>query len=160
MPSGTAVSQTLLRQISLTYLVATNYQIYMPDHFLPDREASMAGQEESAAVKFTEDESEYLMTQRLARLATVSPSGEPHVVPVVYEFDGQYIYFSGWNLTKSVKFRNLQMNNRVAIVVDDVALRDRWSPRGIEIRGTAEPVHCSGGTCLKITPLKKASWGL
>ncbi len=120
----------------------------------------MAGQNESTTVTFTEDENEYLMTQRLARVATVSSSGEPHVVPVVYEFDGQYIYFGGWNLTKSVKFRNLQMNNKVAIVVDDIALQDRWSPRGIEIRGTVAPVYCKDGTCLRITPLKKASWGL
>ena len=114
----------------------------------------------SASVKFTEKESEYLMTQRLARVATVSPSGQPHVVPIVYEFDGQFIYFSGWNIVRSVKFRNLQMNNKVAIIIDDIASKDRWSPRGIEIRGTAEPIYCDGGICLKITPLKKASWGL
>ncbi len=153
------VSPSLLRKVALSNLVANDYQIYKHGHTVENRRENMVRQK-ITSVKFTDKESEYLMTQRLARLATVSPSEQPHVVPIVYEFDGQFIYFSGWNIVKSLKFRNLQMNNKVAIVVDDIASNDRWSPRGIEVRGTAEPVHCDGGTCLKVTPLKKASWGI
>ena len=140
-------------------MVSSNYLTYNLAPGSANRQELMTGQR-ITSVRFTEKESEYLMTRRLARVATVSSSAEPHVVPVAYEFDGQYIYFGGWNLAKSRKFRNLQMNNRVAIVIDDVASLERWSPRGIEIRGTAEPVQCDGGICLKITPLKKVSWGI
>jgi pyridoxamine 5'-phosphate oxidase family protein len=156
------VSPRLLRKARLSNLVASNYQTYNhgpPTAYRQEEEEDMTGQR-TASVRFTEKESEYLMTQRLARVATVSPSSQPHVVPITYEFDGNYIYFSGWNISKSLKFRNLQMNNKVAIVVDDIATQDRWSPRGIEIRGTAEPIQCDGGVCLKITPLRKTSWGI
>ncbi len=34
---------------------------------------------------FTEAEQEFLRSQRLARLATVGPTGWPHVVPVMYK---------------------------------------------------------------------------
>jgi pyridoxamine 5'-phosphate oxidase family protein len=152
------VSPTLLSKVRLSNLVASNYLIY--NHGRPTADRQKMTAQRITSVTFTENESEYLMSQRLARVATVSPSNEPHVVPITYEFDGKYIYFSGWNISKSLKFRNLQMNNKVAIVVDDLASHDRWSPRGIEIKGTAEPVHSDGGTCLKITPLKKASWGI
>jgi pyridoxamine 5'-phosphate oxidase family protein len=36
---------------------------------------------------FTPPEIEYLTGQGLARLATVGPDGQPHVVPVTYTFN-------------------------------------------------------------------------
>ena len=102
----------------------------------------------------------YLMKRRIGRLATVSPEREPHVVPIAYEFDGQYFYFCGWNLEKSLKFRHLQRNSVVALVVDDFAPGDRFTPRGIEIRGLAEPGREGGRPYVRITPLKKVSWGI
>lgn len=80
-------------------------------------------------------------------------------MPVAYEFDGSYIYFSGYNLKRSLKFRNIQGNRQVAFVVDDVRSTDAWSPSGIEIRGIAEPVLRDGYLYVKITPAAKASWG-
>jgi len=112
------------------------------------------------AVKFNEVEAEYLAEQRLGRVATVSSAREPHVVPVAYEFDGSYIYFSGWNLARSRKFRNILDNNRVAFVVDDFASTNPWRPRGIEVRGVAEKMDCDGTLCVRIVPLRKVSWGL
>lgn len=83
------------------------------------------------------------------------------MVPVVYEFDGKYIYFGGWNLARSLKYRNISENPRVAFVVDDLAPDRRWSPRGIEVRGTAAEVVCEEkGTCVRITAYSKRSWGL
>ena len=71
---------------------------------------------------FTEKEAEYLQGNRLGRLAISSTrNNEPHVVPVAYEFDGNYIYFGGWNLEKSLKLRNIKNNNNVEIVIDDLA---------------------------------------
>jgi nitroimidazol reductase NimA-like FMN-containing flavoprotein (pyridoxamine 5'-phosphate oxidase superfamily) len=34
----------------------------------------------------------FLATHRVARLATVSADGKPHIVPVVYTYDGKYVY--------------------------------------------------------------------
>jgi len=117
-------------------------------------------EQERLIAKFTEKEAKFLTEQRLGRVATVSPGMEPHVVPVVFEFDGTYIYFGGWNLAKSLKFRNIMMNNRVAFVVDDVVSTRPWRPRGLEVRGIAEKVECEGAVCVRITPLRKVSWGL
>ena len=44
---------------------------------------------------FTEEEITYLRSQRLARIATVDPEGQPDVAPVGFEFDGTYFYVGG-----------------------------------------------------------------
>lgn len=93
--------------------------------------------EKQESVKFTEKEAEYLVEQRLGRIATASPDLEPHVVPVGFEFDGSYIYFGGWSLGRTLKFRNIMRNNKVAFVVDDLVSMRPWRVRGIEIRGIA-----------------------
>jgi pyridoxamine 5'-phosphate oxidase family protein len=87
---------------------------------------------------FSEREAEYLADNFLGRLATVSRSGQPHVVPVAYRFDGSLIYFGGWNLKRSLYYRNLVSDNRVAFVVDDILPTHPWRPRGVEVRGRAE----------------------
>ena len=110
-------------------------------------------------VDFTDREVEFLKGQRLGRLATVSLDGQPHVVPVAYEFDGKFIYFGGYNLAKSLKFRNIKKNPKVAFVVDDLVSVKPWNPRGIEIKGVAETVQRDGVLNIKITPITKASWG-
>lgn len=115
-------------------------------------------QNSEASVTFTEDESNYLSEQTLGRIATASPDGRPHVVPVAYEFDGRYIYFSGWNNAKSLKYRDILKNPKVAFVVDDVRTVNPWRPRGIEIRGMAEVLK--DGQCVRITASSKRAWGL
>jgi pyridoxamine 5'-phosphate oxidase family protein len=82
---------------------------------------------------------------------------QPHVVPVAFEFDGTYIYFGGWNLKNSLKFKNILKNNKVAFVVDDLISITPWKPRGIEVRGMAEILR--GNDYIKIVPFKKLSWG-
>ena len=110
---------------------------------------------------FTEAEAEYMAENFIGRVATVSPSGQPHVVPVSYRFDGSTITFGGWNLAKSLKFRNLSANARVAFVVDDIVSAKPWKVRGVEVRGRAEPVVSDGGVSMvKIIPLNIRSWGL
>ena len=111
-------------------------------------------------MKFSESESEYLSEQRLGRLATASPTGRPHVVPVAYEFDGRYIYFGGWKLERSLKFRTILKNPKVAFVVDDFASVDPWRPRGVEIKGTAEALVEEGMPYVRITVFSSRSWGL
>jgi pyridoxamine 5'-phosphate oxidase family protein len=116
--------------------------------------------EKASKVAFTEGELNYLAQSRLGRIATVSKAMEPHVVPVVYEFDGNFIYFSGWHLTRSLKFHNIIENNKVAFVVDDVPSLNPWRARGIEIRGAAEIIKEEGQSYVRVTPRKKSSWGL
>jgi pyridoxamine 5'-phosphate oxidase family protein len=109
---------------------------------------------ETDAVRFSEKESTFLKEQRLGRIATVSSNMQPHVVPVAFEFDGSYLYFGGWNLKNSLKFRNILQNNKVAFVVDDLVSVNPWTPRGVEIKGIAEILR--GKDYVKIVPFKKS----
>ena len=110
---------------------------------------------------FSDAEAEYLAENFIGRVATASTSGQPHVVPVGYRFDGSAVTFGGWNLAKSLKFRNLMSNDKVAFVVDDVVSTKPWKVRGIEIRGKAELVTSGDGvSMIRVIPLNIRSWGL
>ncbi|HYB07952.1 MAG TPA: PPOX class F420-dependent oxidoreductase [Nitrososphaerales archaeon] len=116
---------------------------------------------EKVGATFSEVEAQYLAENFLGRVATSSPSGQPHVVPVGYRFDGTTITFGGWNLVRSLKFRNLMANDKVAFVVDDLISTDPWKVRGVEVRGRAAPVTSEDGvTMVRIIPLNIRSWGL
>ena len=123
---------------------------------------------------FTQKEIEYLKSQRLARIATAAStqqgSAQPDVVPVGFDFDGEYLYVGGMNLLKSTKFRNVLKYNKVVIVVDDLRSIDPWNPRGVRIYGTADIVTRQGGywktltspipQYIRVNPKKKWSWGI
>jgi len=125
-------------------------------------------------VLFSEKEIEYLKSQRIARIATAVGSSErsvqPDVVPVGYDFDGQYFYVGGINILKSRKYKNVLKNNKVALVIDDLKTIDPWDPRGIRIYGTAAIVTRQSGYMeqtahpqadyIRIKPEKKWSWGI
>lgn len=127
-----------------------------------------------ANVMFSEKEIEYLKSQRIARIATaaVSPDGpvQPDVVPVGFDFDGEYFYVGGMNILKSRKYKNVLKNNKVAIVIDDLKSVDPWDPRGIRMYGTADIVTRQNGYMeqtphpqsdyIRIRPEKKWSWGI
>jgi len=120
---------------------------------------------------FSAKELEYLRGQRLARLATADAKGAPHVVPVGFRVsdDGYAIDVGGHGFAGSKKHRDIQSNRKVAIVVDDLASINPWSPRAIEVRGTAE-IYESGGaerfgrawdeTWVRIWPERVNSWGV
>jgi pyridoxamine 5'-phosphate oxidase family protein len=106
---------------------------------------------------FSEKEIEYLRGQRLGRLATVGKDGAPHVVPVGFRLDaeGQWVEVGGHGLS-------------VALVIDDLASVNPWTPRGIELRGHAE-LHSTGGekfgagwdsAWIRIVPNRIVSWGI
>jgi len=110
---------------------------------------------------FTEEEAAFLAENFIGRVATASPSGQPHVVPVAYKFDGQTITFGGWNLERSLKFRNMMNNNKVAFVVDEIVSTSPWRVRGLEVRGTAEPIRGNEGVSgVRIIPVNIRSWGM
>jgi pyridoxamine 5'-phosphate oxidase family protein len=117
---------------------------------------------------FTENELEYLRGQRLARVATADRNGSPHVVPVGFRVseDAAAIEFGGANLAGSKKWRDLQVNPKIALVIDDLASVDPWAPRGIEVRGRAE-LHDSSDDesfgargWVRIVPERVTSWGI
>jgi pyridoxamine 5'-phosphate oxidase family protein len=93
-------------------------------------------------MKFTEAELDYLASQVVGRLATVQPDGTPQVNPVGFHHNPglDTIDIGGFNFVTSRKFRNVQHNGRVALVVDDVPSTDPWRIRCVEIRGIAETV--------------------
>jgi pyridoxamine 5'-phosphate oxidase family protein len=119
---------------------------------------------------FTPAEIAYLQTQRLGRLATVGPDGQPHVVPVAYRYnpDQDTIDIGGHGFAQRKKFRDVRRNGRVAFVVDDVTSVNPWMPRGIEIRGAAEVLEAGGQEILpgfdpemfRIRPRRIVSWGI
>jgi pyridoxamine 5'-phosphate oxidase family protein len=125
---------------------------------------------------FSQKEIEYLKSQRLARIATAAVSTQdertvqPDVVPVGFDFDGEYLYVGGMNLLNSTKYRNVLKNAKVAIVIDDLKSIDPWDPRGIRIHGTADITTRQGGYMessdhpnpqyIRITPKGKWSWGI
>ena len=86
---------------------------------------------------FTNAEIEYLKSQPLMRFATSSPSGRPDIAPVVFEVEGDDIVTAGFDITHTVRYRNLQTNPQVSVVIDDLASTNPWSPRGIKIIGSA-----------------------
>ncbi|MGE3287007.1 MAG: PPOX class F420-dependent oxidoreductase [Pseudonocardia sp.] len=88
---------------------------------------------------FTAAELAFLREVRLARLATLGPDGAPQVRPVGFLVDEQAgtIDIPGLRNPSTQKWRNVQRDPRVALVVDDV-VPDPWQPRALEIRGTAE----------------------
>jgi len=87
----------------------------------------------------TEKELVYLRSQRLARMATADSGGQPHVVPVGFRVsaDAAAIEVGGRNFGNTRNYRDIRVNPRVAIVIDDLASVTPWTPRGIEVRGTA-----------------------
>lgn len=95
---------------------------------------------------FTPDEITYLQSQRLGRLATVDPDGNPHVVPVGfrYNLDLDTIDIGGHDIVQSKKWRDVTATGRAAFVVDDLISVDPWRPRMIEIRGRAETLPSGG----------------
>jgi pyridoxamine 5'-phosphate oxidase family protein len=126
---------------------------------------------------FTDAEIEYLNGQPLGRLATVDPAGRPHVTPVgvFYDPDTEAVVIGGGaGLAATKKFRDARRHPEVAVVVDDLAAVDPWTPRGIEIRGRAETFTDGGAAVgrrvganfrfspawIRIRPRRILAWGI
>jgi len=94
-------------------------------------------------------EREFLGSQRIGRLATVGPGGQPHVMPVMYQLreDGSLEFDAD-----GIKLRNLSAEPRVAFVVDAMGPR-----RGVAIQGDAAVV---GHERALLVPRRTYSWGL
>jgi pyridoxamine 5'-phosphate oxidase family protein len=118
--------------------------------------------------KFTDDELEYLKTQRLGRLATINKHGAPQIAPVTYLYNTELdtIDIGGLHNGESQKFRNVAPNGLASFVIDDVL--PPFQPRGIEIRGHAEALPDGGQAIspnfspalIRLTPGRVISWNL
>lgn len=121
--------------------------------------------ETNAAMSFSEEEIAYMGSQRLARIATVDPEGQPGVAPVGFDLDGTHLSVGGKDPAKTRKYRNVEADNpKVALVIDDLAQRQPWTPRFLRIYGTAELAMRDGqfghAPYLKITPTISWSFNL
>ena len=109
---------------------------------------------------FTEKEIAYINSQHLARLATVSKSMQTDVAPVGFKFDGETFFITGFDITKTFKYKNVKAGNElVSLVIDDLASVQPWQARGIKIHGKAEIVASNGRASLIIHPQRLWSWG-
>jgi len=98
---------------------------------------------------FSDAELDFLRSQRIARLATVGPSGWPHVVPVMYAInDDGSLDFD----VDGVKLRNVQAEPRAAIVVDAMGPK-----RGIAMQGRVDLLTPERA---RLVPARKFAWGL
>lgn len=90
----------------------------------------------------TEGDDVFLRSARVARLATCDAAGNPSCLPVVFVWDGRFVYIPIDRKPKSVapenlkRVRNIKENPRVALVVDEYA--EDWSLlRYLMVRGNA-----------------------
>jgi PPOX class probable F420-dependent enzyme len=65
----------------------------------------------------------------LCALTTINPDGQPHSVPVWFDYDGERVRFNAPAATK--KARNLEVNSKVTLLIIDPANDFHW----IEIQG-------------------------
>ena len=59
---------------------------------------------------------DFIKSQKILRLATIDPQGNPHIVPVWYDYINDK-FFIGTN-TRTIKARNIKRNPRVSFCVD------------------------------------------
>jgi pyridoxamine 5'-phosphate oxidase family protein len=122
-----------------------------------------------ATMAFTDFELEYLHSQRLGRLATLTPRGTLQNSPVGFQVDegAGVIEIWGRDMGNTRKFHNVAANGEVAFVVDDLASVTPWVVRGIEIRGRAEaltgqtpPSGYWSAEVIRIRPRRIITWGI
>jgi PPOX class probable F420-dependent enzyme len=85
------------------------------------------------ALNLTEHDARRLLASApVARMATVTEAGRPHIVPVTFAVDGNYIYTAvdakpkNENATRGLqRLRNIRADPRVAVLADRYA--DDWA---------------------------------
>jgi PPOX class probable F420-dependent enzyme len=91
-------------------------------------------------------EAEFLERARVARLATVHGLGRPHVVPIVFAYEGGVLYTPVDLKPKSVpprrllRVRNILRNPQVQVLLD--RYDEDWARLGyLQLRGRAELIE-------------------
>ena len=90
----------------------------------------------------TPDIEEFIQRVRVARLATIDSEFKPHLVPVVFVFDGNHFFIPVDEKRKKTKpeklrrIKNIQVNPNVALLIDEYS--EDWSRLAfVMIQGTA-----------------------
>lgn len=109
---------------------------------------------------FTDAETAYLRSQPLMRFATASLTGRPDVAPVGFELEGDDILTAGFDITSTVRYRNVNENPKATVVIDDLASTNPWSPRGVKVIGSCVVEQHGGGERFRISPRVIISWGI
>ena len=131
---------------------------------------------------------EFIERARVARLATIDSEFKPHLVPVVFVFDGNHFYIPVDEKRKTAKpeklkrIRNIQDNPNVTLLIDEYS--EDWTKLAfVMIQGKASVATKEEGNiqvreaykklmtkylqyqkvsvgemCIIITPKKVASW--
>lgn len=134
------------------------------------------------------DVEEFIERARVARLATIDSEFKPHLVPVVFVFDGNHFFIPLDEKRKTAKpeklkrIRNIQDNPNVALLIDEYS--EDWTKLAfVMIQGKASVASKTEGNiqvreaykklmtkyiqyqkvgvgemCIIITPKKVASW--
>jgi len=99
-------------------------------------------------VSLTKKQLALLRTARTAHLATSDKSGQPHVIPICFVFDGKYCYSpidekpKRTALSKLKRLKNIRENPQVALLIDHY--HEDWSKLAyVLIFGTAR-IQLSG----------------
>lgn len=96
----------------------------------------MGANQRSLITMSDEEIAEYLVRSRSATMATVGPSGTPHLVAMWYAvIDGQ-VWFE--TKSRSQKAVNLRRDPRITVMVEDGHTYDTL--RGVSLEGTGEIV--------------------
>ena len=127
--------------------------------------------------KFSDKAKQLLGSQEIARIATLTKEGYPHVAPMWFVADDRYVYFT--TDSTSLKIANIEKNSKVAVLVDS---QDWHNPEGILIQGKAEVLKKGDGDfryslnlmigrfpnekkyegpkqrVIRVTPIKMAYW--
>lgn len=95
------------------------------------------GTNQRAQITMTEAEiSEFIERSRIATMATVGPSGAPHLIAMWFAIVDGEIWFE--TKAKSQKAVNLRRDNRITVMIEDGDTYDAL--RGVSFEGTAEIV--------------------
>ncbi len=84
----------------------------------------------------TEELNDFLAHQRTCRVGTVTRSGQPHVTPLWFAWDGTSLWL--YSIVSSQRWTDLSHNPLISVSVD--AGEDYGELRGAEILGTAAVV--------------------
>ncbi len=100
----------------------------------------------------------------LACIATSTPDGQPHVVPLraLLNEAGDKVIVLGNAMAQSYKYRQVKKNAKVAIVWDGDNPEPPHPIFGVEVRGTAviKQGKDDKDPHFEVTPTKVFSWGL
>lgn len=96
------------------------------------------GTNERSKITMTEDEvTEYIERSRTCTMATIGPSGQPHLVAMWYAVVDGHIWFE--TKAKSQKVANLRRDDRITVSIEDGLTYDTL--RGVAVEGRATVVE-------------------